>query len=732
MRSDLFNKILFLVLNMSIFCPLFVNGQLPDFTIDTVVTGLFGPVSGAILPDNRMLVIFQNGSMQISSDLDIDPVSMSTYMTLPDVNGTAEHGLIEIILDPEFETNNFFYLHYAVYSSSVDRLSRFTHNVDTGSVASEFILWETPEMFSGCCHMGGAITFLPDSTILFGVGDDFQPTLAQDLTSSRGKLHRINRDGTTPTDNPYYDGTVGPYNANGEVQSIYAHGLRNPFRGAYDSVNDRFFIGEVGGNDHAASWEDVHEAEENANYGWPFCGETGREPDGTCTDPVYTDPIFTYPHSNVGASITAGIFYNGSNYPQEWQGRFFYADWVRSWIRYLDFDINGDVIADEPFIDQNILGGAEALTVTKMLQGLNGEVYYFSMFEDFVNYTGGIHRIKYTGPMPPECMGSSSTPSTGPGPSLGVTLSANAYDANGDSLLYIWDPGDGSPVDTGQMITHTYGWGTFFPFVTVSDSDSAIQCEPLTISVGAEVQVNIKVFLEGPLDLTTSLMHDELRVNGIIPTTEPFTTLGFDHFGGGGGESFDPVILDITGSDAIVDWLFLELRDMNDSRIITYTRSVLVQRDGDMVDMDGTSSVKFVIMEGDHYIAVRHRNHLGFMTLITYPLSTSTPLTIDLTDGSTPTFGTDGQTSEVGVLAMWSGNCTLDTVIKYTGVQNDRDPILSRIGGVVPTAVVEGYFNEDNNLDGLVKYTGWKNDRDVILHNIGGNSVLATKEEQLP
>ena len=254
----------------------------------------------------------------------------------------------------------------------------------------------------------------------------------------------------------------------------------------------------------------------------------------------------------------------------------------------------------------------------------------------------------------------------------------------------------------------------------------------VTVSVGSEVQLNIKVFLDGPMDFSSGLMHDELRVNGLIPLTEPFTSLGFEHFGGGGGELFDQTILNTTGPDAIVDWVLLELRDMNDSQIITYTRSVLVQRDGDIVDMDGTSLVDLIIMEGDHYIALRHRNHLGIMTLNTYLIDASSPLVLDLTDGSTPTFGTDAQTSEVGIFAMWSGNCKLDTKIKYAGANNDRDPILIMIGGVVPTATATGYFNEDTNLDGVVKYSGWENDRDVILQNIGGNSVLAVRQEQLP
>ena len=66
---------------------------------------------------------------------------------------------------------------------------------------------------------------------------------SQQLTSPRGKVHRINPDGTIPTDNPFYDGS-GP-----NVDSIWARGLRNPYRAYYDPPTGRYFIGDVGGND---------------------------------------------------------------------------------------------------------------------------------------------------------------------------------------------------------------------------------------------------------------------------------------------------------------------------------------------------------------------------------------------------------------------------------------------------------------------------------------------------
>ncbi len=83
-------------------------------------------------------------------------------------------------------------------------------------------------------------------------------------------------------------------------------------------------------------------------------------------------------------------------------------------------------------------------------------------------------------------------------------------------------------------------------------------------------------------------------------------------------------------------------------------------------------------------------------------------------------------------MLLWAGNVVRNTTLKYTGESNDRDPILTAIGGTVPTNTTSGYMVEDVNLDGLVKYTGNGNDRDPILSNIGGSVPTNTRTEQLP
>lgn len=158
--------------------------------------------------------------------------------------------------------------------------------------------------------------------------------------------------------------------------------------------------------------------------------------------------------------------------------------------------------------------------------------------------------------------------------------------------------------------------------------------------------------------------------------------------------------------------------------------AALLQRDGEIVGTDGSSPVQFTTAVKDYHIAVRHRNHLGVMTAAPRRVSVATK-SYDLKDGSVPLYGSEPTFELGGVDLLWTGNVLPDDRITYTGVDNDRDPILVRIGGTVATNVVTGYFPEDVNLDGRISYTGSRNDRDRILTNIGGLVPTNTRTEQL-
>lgn len=128
------------------------------------------------------------------------------------------------------------------------------------------------------------------------------------------------------------------------------------------------------------------------------------------------------------------------------------------------------------------------------------------------------------------------------------------------------------------------------------------------------VQVTAKAMLQGPFNISNGLMNDDLRLNSLIPPVDPYSALNFTHLGGG-YEAISPEVLATSGNDAIVDWVFLELRDAGDPTTVIATRSALIQRDGDIVDVNGVSPVRFAnVAPGDYYVAVFHRNHLAIMS----------------------------------------------------------------------------------------------------------------------
>ncbi len=252
-----------------------------------------------------------------------------------------------------------------------------------------------------------------------------------------------------------------------------------------------------------------------------------------------------------------------------------------------------------------------------------------------------------------------------------------------------------------------------------------------TAQVTSNVVVAPRVLLEGPYNSGTGLMTDGLRTAGLIPLNEPYTALGFAQAAGGGGESTTQTVLNVTGNNAIVDWVRVELRSSGAPATVVATRQALLQRDGDVVSTDGTSALSFGVGTGSYYVAVRHRNHLGAMTANALSLSGSST-TVDLKATTLSTYGTAALNTIGTVRALWAGNVVPNTELRYTGTGNDRDPILTRIGSTVPTNTVSGYYPEDVTLDGTVKYTGTGNDRDLILVNIGATVPTNTRLEQLP
>lgn len=301
----------------------------------------------------------------------------------------------------------------------------------------------------------------------------------------------------------------------------------------------------------------------------------------------------------------------------------------------------------------------------------------------------------------------------------------------------------------------------------ILDGDPCDPCDPLISRSCFGIALNLRANLYGAafngVNNIDTLMKDSLRRQGIIPLTEPYSyiTSGtpnydtlFKHKGGGGGETISDsaAILGVTGGDAIVDWVFVELRSANKIDSVIATRSALLQRDGDIISADGTPSIDFgpTTPAGPHYVVVRHRNHLGIMTVDAPELS-PIPRDIDFRDVNVIRHGKNSMRTRNGEFYMWGGDMNSDRKTIYQGPNNDifqlflkvmADPLNDNGVGGTPNAnfISFGYLREDFDLDGKAIYQGPRNDRIMILlesilpTDSGNENVLANfiLLEQLP
>jgi hypothetical protein len=257
-------------------------------------------------------------------------------------------------------------------------------------------------------------------------------------------------------------------------------------------------------------------------------------------------------------------------------------------------------------------------------------------------------------------------------------------------------------------------------------------------STMAGLQVAARVLLQGPYVSAAQLMHDSLRVQGRLPLTEPYTGLNNFVHAGGGGEQTTPAVLAVTGSNAIVDWVFLELRSATSPAQVVATRAALLQRDGDITDVDGVSPVSFgaAVNAANYYLTIRHRNHLGVQLGAEKLFTRGAVVSVDFTALPPEGFYAHNGLSPAqrlvgGKYVLWAGNGRTDPQLKYNGSNNDRTAILSVVGLATPNAIVPGYRLADYNLDGVVKYNGTANDRIILLGNVGITTPSAVVEEQV-
>jgi glucose/arabinose dehydrogenase/PKD repeat protein len=491
--------------NVTVSAPVTVNVANSDsFQNEILATGLDLPTAMKFLPDGRMLVAELQGKIKVIPAPYTTP-DTTLFGQVTTATAGVQEGIFDLALDPNFATNHYYYVFYTAANGgdTRDRLSRLTANANnTGTVAgSETVLYQDPQSPGSDEHHGGAITFGNDGKIYFTVGEHFNAVNAQDLTNPRGKVHRINMDGAVPTDNPFYDG-AGP-----NFDSIWAYGLRNPYRAYFDTQSNRLFIGDVGGNDYATAYEEVNLGARGANYGWPNCEN------GNCGNLAYTAPFYGYAHNNRDACVTGGFVYHGTGFPSGMQGSYFFADYAQNWIKRIAFNADGSVNGVFNFEPMSDLVDGPYGDIVYLTEGPDGALYYLDLGYSDNTGTYGIskvRRIRYLQSNQAPIVSATASPTSGSLPLTVNFSSTGSSDPESQPLSYLWDFGDGT-TSTDANPAHVYTVaGMYTVRLTVSDGVNSTFSTPIQITAGSPPTATISA----PLDGSTFRAGDVIAYSG--------------------------------------------------------------------------------------------------------------------------------------------------------------------------------------------------------------------------
>lgn len=256
---------------------------------------------------------------------------------------------------------------------------------------------------------------------------------------------------------------------------------------------------------------------------------------------------------------------------------------------------------------------------------------------------------------------------------------------------FLWNTGE-----TTQSITVSPSITTIYSVTATNISTSS---DEIVISRNnCFPTFKAKVYLE-KIDVNTGLLSDELRSLNNFPTIDPYSSSSFNshfiHKNSILNQSIAPNLLTINDNNEIVDWMFLELRKGTvQSTDVIATKAVLLQKDGDLVDVNGNTVISFEQSPIDNYfLTLRHRNHLGIRTLNSYFLHNS-PQFFDFTNGSILIEGFLGQKKLLPYLyTLYGGDSNSDGSV---------DAFDSNIWEVQNGADNDYFLNADFNSDGSV------------------------------
>ena len=331
--------------------------------LDPVVEGLQFPWGMVFLPDDSMLVTERSGNLRhVAADGTIsDPIT-----GVPEVVFEGQGGLLDVALDPEFESNRYVYVSYAEpgdeAGTNSTAVARGVLSADRGQLSDVEVIFSQQPKLPSTLHFGSRLTFDNDGYLFITTGERSDAEFrvqAQDLDSHLGKVIRILPDGSVPEDNPFVD-------TQGALPEIWSYGHRNMQGADMHPQTDQLWVAEHG----PRGGDELNKVVPGGNYGWPLLTE-GTEYSGDPINPPQDlpDDLVEAERTWVPSPAPSGLaFYTGDLFPQ-WQGDAFMG--ALAGTDLIRIDLEGEEVLGDEFL----FGDGFPHRVRDVTEGPDGALY---------------------------------------------------------------------------------------------------------------------------------------------------------------------------------------------------------------------------------------------------------------------------------------------------------------------------------------------------------------------
>lgn len=266
---------------------------------EELIDGLNHPWGMAFLPDGRLLVTEREGELRVMSSTSelSDPIE-----GVPEVSNKGQGGLLDVALDPAFDSNQYVYLSFSEPGEGDKASTALGRGKFDDNRLSDFeVIFRQKEKVAGENHFGGRIVFSPEGNIFLTLGERFKFDPAQDNANHLGTIVHLTRDGRAAEGNPFAGSQSG-------LPEIWSYGHRNIEAAAIDPATNKFWVAEMG----PKGGDELNLSEAGKNYGWPvvswgehYDGKDIPDPD---TRPEFADAII---HWTPVISPSGMVFYQG-------------------------------------------------------------------------------------------------------------------------------------------------------------------------------------------------------------------------------------------------------------------------------------------------------------------------------------------------------------------------------------------------------------------------------------